>query len=111
MGHGAGTKSSFQKNSNQPSASVKRAEETQQASVANPDGGTSVGKAPASLAEFREDEDGVIMGDPGFTGMNGDVREGAVGTFWPRCLWTRALQRSECKRFLGRIPIDADQKK
>ncbi|CAM9266437.1 unnamed protein product [Ectocarpus sp. 12 AP-2014] len=64
VGHGAGTKSSFQKNFNQPSASVKRVEEAQQASVADPDGGTSVGKAPASLAEFREDEDGVIMGDP-----------------------------------------------
>ncbi|CAM9937562.1 unnamed protein product [Ectocarpus sp. 6 AP-2014] len=64
VGHRAGTKNNFQNFSNQTSASVKRAEESQQASVAKPDGGTSVGKAPASLAEFREDEDGVIMGDP-----------------------------------------------
>ncbi|CAB1119878.1 unnamed protein product [Ectocarpus sp. CCAP 1310/34] len=64
VGHRAGTKSSFQKNSNQPSASVKRAEEVKQASVSNPDVDTRVGKAPASLAEYREDEDGVIMGDP-----------------------------------------------
>ncbi|CBJ30084.1 conserved unknown protein [Ectocarpus siliculosus] len=64
VGHRAGTKNNFQKFSNQTSASAERAEETQQASVAKPDGGTSVGKAPASLAEFREDEDGVIMGDP-----------------------------------------------
>ncbi|CAM9760576.1 unnamed protein product [Ectocarpus fasciculatus] len=64
VGHRAGTKSSFQKISDQTPASVKRAEEPQHASVANSDGNASVGKVAAGLAEFREDEDGVIMGDP-----------------------------------------------
>lgn len=82
MGHRAGTKSSFQNISGHTLASVKRAEETQEASVANPDGSASVGKVQASLVEFREDEDGVIMGDPGnLTRMHGNAREGAVGPF------------------------------